>query len=81
MDNSGIEGVESEQCVCQACEANMKECVRKRIMAIFSGLDGKFREICAMFHLAQPLQTFASILLVGHIYVVELKLQALIVIQ
>ena len=25
---SGIEEVESEQCVYQACEANMKECMR-----------------------------------------------------
>ena len=32
MDNSGIEEVESEQCVCQACEENMKNCMRKRDM-------------------------------------------------
>ena len=57
VDNSGVKGIESEQCVHQACEANMKECTRKRIMVRCSGLDGKFREICAVFHLVRPWQT------------------------
>ena len=41
-----------------------------------SGLDGKFRETCAVFHLAQPWKSFASILLVGgEGYAIRLKLQ------
>ena len=44
-----------------------------------SDLDGK---VCAVFHLAQPWQAFVSILLGGQrCVVVQLKLQALIVIQ
>ena len=30
VDSSGIEEIESEQCVCQTCEESMKECMWKR---------------------------------------------------
>ncbi len=30
LDNSGLEKILNEQCVCRACEASMKECMKKR---------------------------------------------------
>ncbi len=30
LDNSGLEKILNEQCVCRACEASMKECMNKR---------------------------------------------------
>ena len=42
-----------------------------------SDIDGKFRETCAVSHLAQPWQAFVSIFLVGQRYVVQLKLHSL----
>ena len=66
--------------MCQACEVN-RVCEVEGNGEVFR-LRLKFREICAVFHLAQPWrQTFLSILLVGQRYVVQLNLQALIVIQ
>ena len=42
-----------------------------------SDIDGKFSEICAVFHLAQPWQAFISIFSVRQRYVVQLKLHSL----
>ena len=74
MDNFGIEEVKSDQCVCQTCEVSMKECMRKNMVEMRS-------EICVVFQIAQPQQAFVSIRLVGQRHVVQLKLQALIVIR
>ena len=66
MGNSGIEDVDSEQCVCQTCEENMKECMRKRDTVRLQVQ----RDMCCALS-CSVWQTFVSIV---QRYVVQLKL-------
>ena len=73
VDKSGLD-IESEQCVCRACESSTKDCM---IVERCTGLDGKFRENCVVFHHVLLCQTYKSILLPGETFVIPLELAVL----